>query len=71
MFSKTYPLATVRLWGFTFMFALLGDFFVLEGIQAIVLTVMALLIGSSPDACGGCRNCCLYALKESVKDGVK
>jgi len=53
------------------MFAIVGDFFVLEGIQAIVVTIIALLVGSSPDACGRCRNCWLYVLSESVKDGAK
>ena len=49
-------------WGWSFLFAIIGDFVFVEGIALIVQTIMTLIVGAAPDACGKCRNCWLQTL---------
>ncbi len=55
-------------WMWTFIFGIISDLVVVDGIFIAIVTLLTMTIGSAPDNCGRCRNCWLNTIPEAVKD---
>ena len=71
MLSNELTYITLTDWAWAFLFAIISEIAFVEGGALLVQTVMAMVVGSAPDSCGKCRNCCLSLLLQSIKDTVK
>jgi hypothetical protein len=58
-------------WGWAFLYAIISDIMIVEGLVIIFSTSITLIVGSAPDACGKFRNCCLDIIPQAIKDGAK
>eukprot|EP00347_Sterkiella_histriomuscorum_P003593 403363692 len=63
--------ARLEYWGWAFLFSLIGEFALVEGLVLAVQTVITLIVGAAPDSCGKCRNLWLETILQSIKDTVK
>lgn len=54
--SSTMKKAYLTYWGWSFLFALVSEFAIVEGLVLAVQTITTLIVGAAPDACGKCRN---------------
>jgi hypothetical protein len=50
---------------------MIADFIIVEGLIIIFATIITLIVGAAPDACGRCRNCWIGTIPQAVKDNVK
>jgi len=71
MLSNENTYLTLTNWAWAFLFSLVCEVAFVEGGALVVQTVMTMVVGSAPDSCGKCRNCCLSLLLQSIKDTVK
>ena len=60
-----------RAWGWSTLFAVIGDFLVIDGIFILFATFLTMTVGSAPDSCGRCRNCWLGLVPVAIRDAAE
>jgi hypothetical protein len=58
-------------WMWSFLFAVISDLMVVDGVFITVATLLTMTVGAAPDACGKCRNLWLSMVPEAIKDASK
>ena len=71
IYSHTLYENDIKAWAWAFLFSILGDLLVLEVLVLLLNVFILLIIGSAPDACGICRNCCLFMTLQAARDTVR
>jgi hypothetical protein len=61
----------VQNWAWAFLFSIIADFIVVDGIFMGVVTIITINVGSAPDACGYKRDFCLKLIPPAVKDSIE
>ena len=57
-------------WLTTWIYALVFEFIVLEGLGLFFSVIVTMIVGSGPDACGCCRNLWITTILQAIKDTI-
>ncbi len=69
--SGKYSSALVGDWGWAFLFSIIADFIVVDGLFMSVVTIITMKVGSAPDACGAKRDMWLKFVPPAIKDSIE
>jgi hypothetical protein len=58
-------------WAWAFLFSILSDFILIDGIFMALVTAIVLKLGSTPDACGRNRDFWLKLIPPAIKDSLE
>ena len=70
-FAGRFTPAISSYWMWSFIFAVVSDLMIVDGVFIAMVTMLTMTVGAAPDACGKCRNCCLNMVPETIKDASK
>lgn len=70
-FAGRFTPAISSYWMWSFLFAVVSDLMIVDGVFIAMVTLLAMTVGAAPDACGKCRNCWLSMVPETVKEASK
>jgi hypothetical protein len=69
--SGSYSTGLVQDWGWAFLFSIIADFIVVDGLFMAVVTIITVKVGASPDACGRKRDLWLKMVPPAIKDSIE
>lgn len=69
--SGSYTTTVVQYWSWSFLFAIISDFIIIDGFFMSVITVIAIKVGAAPDSCGRRRSFWLNLIPPAIKDSVE
>lgn len=69
--SGTYTTIVVGYWSWSYLFAIISDFIIMDGFFMSVVTVIAIKVGVAPDTCGRKRSFWLGLIPPAIKDSVE